>query len=274
MGSSPDSGGPASLGGLFTNLGEREAMCPAHGAYRSKGMRPNLTNGPGREIWTGCQACDADRKAQEAAEAKAVHQAREAKRLEEAIGSAGIPLRFRQRTFDAFVAATDPQRRALAIARKFADELPNDRRGAGLIFAGLPGTGKSHLAAAVMLRHAGRMSMQYVTCMGLIRAVRDTWRKDGDRSEREVIRMLGDEVRLLVIDEVGVQNGSDNEQNIIFEVLDKRYSGMLPTILLTNQDKDGFKSFVGERVFDRLIETSRWVAFDWASYRATARGAA
>jgi DNA replication protein DnaC len=265
---------PQRLGSLFSDLGEREASCPEHGAFTSKGVRPNLTNGNGREIWSTCPQCEEDRKAAEAVEAKAAAVAREALRFEQVIGSTGIPIRFRSRTFESFSAQTEPQRRALAIAKKFSADLLTDTRGSGLIFAGQPGTGKSHLAASVMLPHVSRVHMQYLTCMALIRAVRETWRKDSERSERDVIRLLGEELRLLVIDEVGVQYGTDSEQNIIFEVLDKRYAAMLPTILITNQDKAGFSQFVGERVFDRLTETSRWVPFDWPSYRATARNAA
>jgi len=265
---------PQRSSSLFSDLGEREASCPEHGAFQSKGVLANLTNGKGREIWSPCPQCEAERREAEAMEAKAAHAAKEAARIEYLIGSVGIPNRFRNRTFDSFVAQTEPQRRALSLAKKFADELPSDKRGAGLIFAGQPGTGKSHLAAAVMLQHVSKVPMQYLTCMALIRAVRETWRKDSERSERDVIRLLGEELRLLVIDEVGVQYGTDSEQNIIFEVLDKRYAAMLPTILITNQDKAGFSQFVGERVFDRPTETSRWVPFDWPSYRATARNAA
>jgi len=76
---------------------------------------------------------------------------------------------------------------------------------------------------------------------------------------------------LLVLDEIGVQYGTDGEQTILFDVLDRRYRDLKPSILLTNQDKAGFKQYIGERVFDRLTETSKWVAFDWQSYRATAR---
>lgn len=272
MASLPDAG-PQRIGSMTRDLGERPATCAAHGDYVSRGTKLAFARSE-REIWTGCPDCEADRKAQQAAEARAQEVEREAKRHAALIDSSAIPPRFQNRTFDTFVADTEAKQRALAIARKYADELPNDKRGAGLIFAGLPGTGKSHLAAAVMLQNVDRMSMLYLTCMGLIRAVRDTWRKDSDRSEREIIRLVGQDIRLLVVDEVGVQYGTDSEQNIIFEVLDKRYSAMLPTVLLTNQDKAGFKTFVGERVFDRLTETSRWVAFDWESYRAKARSAA
>lgn len=79
---------------------------------------------------------------------------------------------------------------------------------------------------------------------------------------------------LLVIDEVGVQYGTEGEQTILFDVLDLRYRGMLPTILMTNQDLSGMKGFLGERTWDRVRETCRWVPFDWESYRPVARNEA
>lgn len=254
------------------DLGEKPAECPNHGAYTSNGFR---VTGAFREIWSQCPACAAEEHAQRQREEAAAALQRRREAREAAIGEADIPPRFQARDFDAFNADSDEKRRALTVARDFAEQFPeNHRKGAGLVFAGLPGTGKSHLAAAIMLELVGRYAVRYTTCMGLIRMVRDTWRRDSEISERAILRMLCEELDLLVIDEVGAQYGTDGEQNLIFEVMDRRYSGMRPTILLTNQDKDGFKAFVGDRVFDRLRETSRWVAFDWPSYRPTARGQA
>jgi DNA replication protein DnaC len=54
-------------------------------------------------------------------------------------------------------------------------------------------------------------------------------------------------------------------------VLDRRYRQMRPTIFITNQDREGFKTFIGERAYDRLKQTARWVTFDWASFRPQAR---
>lgn len=42
---------------------------------------------------------------------------------------------------------------------------------------------------------------------------------------------------------------------------------MMPTILLTNQNKAGMKVFLGDRSFDRLREGGQWVTFDWESHR-------
>lgn len=248
-------------------LGEVTKTCDTHGDYLSAGTRYFGK----REIWTNCPDCveaklAEDRKAESEAAAD-----RQQAHIAALIDQACIPARFIGRNFDNFRAETKSQATALNFAKEYAESFErNLKNGTGLIFSGFPGTGKSHLAAAilqsVMPAHCGL----YITCMGLIRAVRGTWRKESEKSETEILRTFGT-VPLLVLDEIGVQYGTDGEQTILFDVLDRRYREMMPTILLTNQAKQGFKDFIGERSFDRLVETSRWVAFDWDSYRATAR---
>lgn len=248
-------------------LGDRDAECEVHGPYLSAGVRYFGR----REVWTACPTCDETRLA-ELRQAEAQHKAEQARqRLEAMIGEAHIPARFIGRTLDNFRAETDGQRHALQVVREFVDNFETHyRRGSTLILSGLPGTGKSHLATAalqsLMPRHCGL----YTTCMNVIRAVRGTWRKDSERSETEVLNIYAS-VPLLVLDEIGVQYGTDGEQTILFDVLDRRYREMQPSIFLTNQNQKGFTEFVGERTFDRLRETSTWVAFDWPSHRPQAR---
>ncbi len=253
------------------DLGTRPGSCEQHGDFEEAGHRLSLFK---REIWSGCLACAEAKREAERAAILAAESRRIAEIREDAIGQAAIPLRFRSRTFDAFVADTPEKQRALSVARDYAEDFDeNMKTGRGLVFSGLPGTGKSHLAAAIALHliDNSRRWVQYTSCMGLIRAVRETWRSDSDVTERRVLNKFGREIDLLMIDEVGVQYGTDSEQTILFEILDRRYAEMRPTILLTNQGKDGLRKYVGERVYDRLIETSRMVVFDWESYRPQAR---
>ena len=254
-------------------LGVKTVACETHGEFQSTGTRYAIGRMT-REIWTPCPDCEeakvaAERQAASIAKAEAMRS-----QLEGMLSEAAIPARFIGRTLENFQASTDAQRAALKIASDYAKNFDAAlKRGDSLILSGLPGTGKSHLATAVLQAIMPAHCGLYITCMGLIRAVRETWRKDSEQSEREVLSVLGC-VPLLVLDEIGVQYGTDGEQTILVDVLDKRYRDMTPSILLTNQDKAGLKQFIGERTFDRLTETSRWVSFDWASYRPEARKAA
>jgi DNA replication protein DnaC len=259
MDTSPDRNG---LRAQLSTQPDREASCPEHGAYVSR----NLI----RNVWSRCPACEAANAEQRrlAEEKEAAERAERAHRAQ--IAESRIPARFIGRTFDNFQAETPEQRAALSICRDFAENFAeHSRKGASLILSGKPGTGKSHLTAAMLQAHLTK-GVRYITCMDMIRAVRETWRRDSERSETEVLRYL-EQLDLLAIDEVGMQYGTDGEQTILFDVLDRRYREVKPTILITNQDKDGFKQFLGERTYDRLRETSRWVAFDWPSYRPVAR---
>lgn len=251
-------------------LGSRVSVCPMHGEFEETGHRMQRWN---REFWTGCPGCAAVATREREAQAERDVAARLERERSRAIGQACIPARFQAHSFASFIADTPAKIHAVTVVRDFVEQFDAGlESGAGLILAGLPGTGKTHLAAAAMMELVSRRRwVQYVTCLDMIRIVRETWRKNAEQTEREVLRTLGVSVDLLVIDEVGVQYGTDSEQTVIFEIMDKRYAEMRPTILITNQDKQGFRDYVGERVADRLRQTHDWVAFDWPSYRPTAR---
>lgn len=259
--------GALAMSDLIEPLGEQVRTCDAHGDFHAKGTKLSR----GREIWTRCPRCTEEREAEElrTRQERAAELARAD--LEAKLEQAAIPPRFLGKTLDSFHADTEAQKYALTVARDYLENFDQHaKRGEGLIFSGLPGTGKSHIAAGVLQGLLPKRVGLYTTCMGMIRSVRGTWRKDSEQSESEVLHILRS-VPLLVVDEIGVQYGTDGEQTILFDVLDGRYRDMQPTILLTNQDRAGFKQFIGERAYDRLTETSRWIPFDWPSYRLQAR---
>jgi DNA replication protein DnaC len=255
------------LSDLFIPLGVRTMQCDKHGGYEATGTRLSK----GREVWTRCSACRDEEEA--AAQRQREIMAADAARadLEAKLEQTAIPVRFLGKTLDNFNAETEQQKYALTVARDYLENFGQyAKRGEGLILSGMPGTGKSHIAGAILQGLLPKRVGMYATCMNLIRMIRGTWRKDSEMGESEVLETLC-RVPLLVVDEIGVQYGTDGEQTILFDILDGRYRGMQPTILLTNQDRAGLKTFIGERAYDRLTETSRWIPFDWPSYRLQAR---
>lgn len=249
-------------GGLI-ETDSRPEHCEIHGDFISEGFRI------GRNMhWRMCPACREIERVQAEEEQARQKAAREQEQLEKAIGRAGIPHRFREKSLDNFIADTPQKEKALAVAREFADNFDaHFEKGTILVFSGLPGTGKSHLANAILMNvvRQGR-SVLYTSAIDAIRMIRDTWRKGSEESESAVLDRLAG-VKLLVLDEIGVQYGTDSEQVNLFDIINKRYQDMMPTILLTNQNKAGMKEFLGDRSFDRLREGGIWVTFDWQTHR-------
>lgn len=259
-------------GPVSTDLGQRQASCETHGPFTSSGMRMEIGRSKGFERWTHCPVCNAEERAKHKRDVAAAEAAQQQAHLAEMLGNAAIPPRFLGRTIDDFVAVSREQifakKTSLYYAQHFADSmLP---RGKGLVMSGQRGTGKSHLACgilqAILPGHVG----VFTTFMGMLNMIRSTYAADSKQSERNVIDRLC-RVPLLVIDEIGVQRGTEDEHLQLFGILNSRYNDKLPVILLTNQDREGLERFVGDRLYDRITETTRWLSFTWDSYRPTMR---
>jgi DNA replication protein DnaC len=109
----------------------------------------------------------------------------------------------------------------------------------------------------------------FTTVQRAMRRVKDTFRKGAEESESQAIAVLT-YPDLLIIDEIGVQFGSEFEKNMMFDILNERYEKRRPTLLLSNLTAQEVKLFLGERIYDRLKEDGgQCVSFDWESYRGT-----
>lgn len=261
----------ALMGGAPTQALEPESRsCGEHGIYLSTGYRLSLLKVP-RDIWSVCPACKAQDEHDARVAADLARQEELKAQIEAMLEQTAIPARFIGKTLDNYRVEGEGQERALRVCREYAANFERHlRTGGSLILSGQPGTGKSHLAGAILQSILPAHVGAYVTLMDLIRALRDTWRRDSEMTESQMLSKL-EAIPLLVIDEIGVQYGTDGERAILFDVLDRRYRNMRPAILMTNQSKEEFRATIGDRVFDRLTEVARWVPFDWPSYRAQAR---
>jgi DNA replication protein DnaC len=241
-----------------------DKICETHGPFKAR-----VLEGFGKPITGHCPTCSAERAAARQAEEERHARRERQSRVETLLGRSHIPARFMDRTFDGYEAETQAQKIALATCRVFAAAWPDRlRSGGSLVLTGGPGTGKTHLAAAIGI-HAMQEHLAAVafgTVFTMLRHIKDTYRKDSERSEQDAINDL---VRpdLLILDEVGVQTGSEHEKLLMFEVLNARYQELRPTILISNLPADGLETFLGQRVMDRYRECGHVVAFDWPSHR-------
>ena len=147
-------------------------------------------------------------------------------------------------------------------------------------FLGGRGPGKTQMAAEVARegkwpRDAkvwnGHQSVRdqtalYRRAMDIFLDLRDAARNDSDTSEKKVLQRL-ESVGLLVIDEFQERGGSEWENRIICNLLDKRYSAERPTILIANYTREEMANALSPSVKDRIRENGKAIIFDWESFR-------
>jgi DNA replication protein DnaC len=190
-------------------------------------------------------------------------------RIAELTGAAGVPLRFQDRGFDNYHADSRGQRHALALCEKFATNwLELYEKGTSLILTGGPGTGKTHLACAIAnaIINEHLTAVRFIAVTAMLRRIKETYGGHTEATEAKVIDGFST-CDLLIIDEIGVQVGSEHEKLLLFEVLNNRYGSLLPTILLSNMSSDDLEPYLGHRIMDRFRESGAVIPFDWESHR-------
>lgn len=235
--------------------------CKTHGAFVSEAVITDF--GPIRK---GCPKCLEQRKVEREAE-EALRALQDSQRVTAKLRRAGVPPRYECKTLDTYRVSNAGQEKALAACRTLVAAVSAGREAPNLIMTGTPGTGKTHLCCGVVLAlHAARRVCR-IDLPDLIREIRATWRKDSEYSEDSVLDWYG-ALDLLILEEVGTGSGSDDERARIFQVINRRYEAMLPTVVVTNLSLAELRTEMGERVIDRLREGERsLVVFDWESAR-------
>lgn len=254
--------------------GTKIDRCQVHGEFESTETSTHRIFG---STWSICPLCEAENAKRREEESLRVA----AKGRQDRIEVAHIPLRFRGKSLNDYEAITTGQKRALELAKDYASRFDAHYEvGRSLIFTGKLGTGKTHLATGILQEiiavpfsdHDGWSGrkwhpVRYTTASEIIRTLRETWSTRTNEADalRKFVRP-----HLLVVDEVGLQFGSDSERTQLGEIFDLRYQSMMPTIVITNCEKSEISRYIGERAVDRLRENGGLMAvLDWESHRGT-----
>jgi len=119
-----------------------------------------------------------------------------------------------------------------------------------MVLTGPVGTGKSHLAVALMKKFGcGRFISQNTILMKL----RATYRNDRAEDIVESCKAA----KFLALDELGDSTGSKDEFPALYEIVNHRYNEDLPTVITSNIDPDAFPEIFGDRLADRLCACVR-----------------
>lgn len=156
--------------------------------------------------------------------------------------AARIPRRYARCDFESFQTdlpdLNSTEHQSLHTARframRFVEEYPNEKT--GLLFIGNTGTGKTHLAVAVI---RGLIEMKGVSCLfcdyrELLREIRQSYSPSVQATELDVLRPVL-ETEVVLIDDLGASaTQTPWERDTVAYILNKRYSDELTTIITTH----------------------------------------
>lgn len=226
------------------------AKCEAHGDTEGKAI---FIGGEWCEV--KCPSCVAEKKDAEEAEqerrAKIEKAMKRQALVEKHLKRSGIPKRFQAHSLSTYHATCEGSKYVLKDCRDYAGNFPEMKKlGRCMIMTGTTGTGKTHLSCGIanhiIREHAA--SALFISAVDAVRHVKESFDRGCERTERESIQFF-ESPDLLILDEIGVQFGSDAEKMILFEIINKRYESVLPTIIMSNlyQHKQLSVGLIGSR---------------------------
>lgn len=251
--------------------------CPVHG----KQVYTTYQRPDGSWLPEYCPLC----KKEADANANAIReiQSEAAERVIELSRALGIgkPDDWEGPTLDNYVPETNEEAHNLKVCRRFAERFTEremervraheaqekdwrSKNAVGLAFLGNYGTGKTHLAYSILKSlEAQGVPGFYVTVPDLFDALTDF------DNRVEIPRVMGKltMVSCLVLDEVGVQSGSEYERKRLYQIIDGRIKNGRPTIFITNLGRDELNTLMTERIMSRIKASSYSLTFTGRSRR-------
>ena len=173
--------------------------------------------------------------------------------------------KFRDQTFDTFRTTKDNER-ALKLCRRYSDGFEQMvEKNQGLLFWGDVGTGKTFSAACIANALLDRRIPVVMTSFVKLLESVQGFREDEEKLMRQLNR-----AKLLIIDDLGAERGTDFALEKVYNIVDSRYRSRLPMILTTNLDLEEMKRVTDirySRIYDRIFEVCYPVKFTGPSFR-------
>ena len=152
---------------------------------------------------------------------------------------------------------TENNKKEIEIAKDFTEKCINKNQKNGLIITGKSGTGKTHLATAILNELTEKYMLVLIgRLILLLDAIKDTF-KDFSSKEKDIIELYS-KVDMLIIDDLGTERISSWALEKLYTIIENRNENKLPIIVTTRFDKesllDRFYQSEDEELAEAVIE--------------------
>ncbi|UCB43546.1 MAG: ATP-binding protein [Dehalococcoidales bacterium] len=162
----------------------------------------------------------------------------------------------KEMTFDNFVWKRDnlpsDERQNLEKAYRLAVDFAKEPEG-WLVFQGVNGCGKTHLAAAIVnYRYQQGKPALFIVIPDFLDHLRSTFSPDSKVSYDQLFESVKN-APLLVLDDLGAQTTTPWAQEKLYQVINHRYNARLATVITTNCSADEIDSRIMTRFVDQKL---------------------
>lgn len=195
-----------------------QALCE----WCKKQLEPfGVVTSDGRVIWLGTRSCDCDGAADQAKREEEARQKQQEQERRASLIRCGVKPRY-----------LDANITVVGIANYL--NTFDYKSGRGLYISGPSRAGKTYAASALAKAfHEKKYSIILISSLSMLDAVKASF--DGD-TKIGIVKFCACDI--LLIDDLGKENGNSWVMTTLFQVINERYENMLPTIVTTQYEPD------------------------------------
>jgi DNA replication protein DnaC len=212
-----------------------------------------------------CEDCSREFREEEAervrqeeekrAAAKAIEMKARSENPWEWLSGYSVPLKYKDASFSSFVGGQ--------VAKKHCMTFPEKN----VVLSGKTGCGKTHLAVSRLrdmvihdeMPKGGRASNAwelpepavFITAPTLLMEIRDSFKDDSGKSEREIVDFYVD-IPVMILDDLGADRATEWAIETLYLIIDGRDSNLKPTFITTNLTIPEIEKHYGARIASRI----------------------